>query len=94
MGFFDGSVRSITRHVSAGGFSVLMARALSVGDEVRIVLRIPGGEPLSTSARAIEVKQQPGNVHVSFEFSKLEAADVERLEVFVFDALLEQLKVK
>jgi len=82
----------MTLQVSAGGFGALVARPPPVGDEVKVVLRIPGAEPLQANAQAVEVKQQVGNSHVSFQFVGLDESEVERLEMFVFDAVLAQLK--
>ena len=90
--FHDGTIRAMTLQVSAGGFGALVARPPPVGDEVKVVLRIPGAEPLQANAQAVEVKQQVGNSHVSFQFVGLDESEVERLEMFVFDAVLAQLK--
>lgn len=88
--FYNGSVRAMTLEVSSGGFGTLLARAPRVDDEVKVALRIAGGEPLRVTARVVDVKQQAGNVRASFQFVGLDEADVERLELFVFDAILEQ----
>ena len=39
----------------------------------------------------VEVKPQAGNAQVWFRWVGLSEAETERLEVFVFDAVLEQL---
>ncbi len=90
--FHDGVVRAMTLSVSAGGFGALLAKPPKVDDEVRISLRIPGGDPLQASARAVDVKQQVGNARVAFQFVGLDPADAERVEMFVFDAVLAQLE--
>ena len=90
--FHDGSERAMTLDVSPGGFSALLARPPRVGDELKASLRIPGGEPLRANARVLEVKQQIGNVRACFAFVDVEEAEVERLEMFVFDAVLAQLQ--
>lgn len=90
--FFDGPVRGITRQVSPGGFSVLLARPPKVDEEVAVSVRVPGGEPLSAQARVVEVKPLPGNAQVSFQFVGLGPDALERLETFVFDAVLEQIQ--
>ncbi len=90
--FHDGSERAMTLDVSAGGFSALLARPPKLDDEVKVALRVPGGEPLRTVARVLEVKQQVGNARACFTFVGLDEADTERLEVFVFDAALAQLQ--
>lgn len=90
--FFDGTVRVLTRSLSSGGFAALLARSPKVDDEVKVTLRIAGGEPLISSARVVDLKQQGGSVQVSFRWVDLSDSDLERLETLVFDTVLEQLK--
>ena len=90
--FPDGDVRAMTVDVSAGGFGALLARPPKVGEELKVTLRIPGGEPLRSDARVIEVRAQVGNARASFQLVGLEEADAERLELLVFDAVLAQLQ--
>jgi hypothetical protein len=90
--FFDGTVRVATRYVCASGFSALLAHRPKVGEDVKVVLRIPGGEPLHAEARAALVEPQAGNALVTFKWVGLTEAEAERLEMFVFDAVLEQLQ--
>jgi hypothetical protein len=91
--FFDGTLRATTRQVSSGGFSALLAHAPKAGEEVKVTLRLPGTDPLQVAAQVVETKPQAGNAHVSFQWVGLGEEEVERLEVFVFDAVLEELKV-
>ncbi len=93
LAFFDGNVRTVTRTISPGGFAAMLARPQRVGEEVKVTLRVPGGEPLQGEARVVESKPAAGSAHVSFRFVGLAEADVERLETVVFDAVLEQLGV-
>jgi hypothetical protein len=90
--FPDGDVRAMTVDVSAGGFAALMAKPPKVGEELKVSLRIPGGEPLRAEARVIEVRPQVGNARASFQLVGMEEADAERLELLVFDAVLAQLQ--
>jgi PilZ domain len=90
--FHDGNERAMTLDVSPGGFSALLSRPPRVDDEVKVSLRIPGGEPLRSIARVLEVKQQVGNVRACFAFAGLAESEVDRLETFVFDAVLAQLQ--
>jgi c-di-GMP-binding flagellar brake protein YcgR len=92
--FHDGSVRAMTLSLSAGGFGALLAQPPRVDDEVRVSLRIPGGDPLRGTARTVDVKQQVGNARVAFQFIGLDPAEAERLEVFVFDSVLAQIEGK
>jgi hypothetical protein len=90
--FYDGTVRGMTLQVSSGGFAALLVKGPQVGEDVEVTLRIPGPQPLHAGARAVSVHEYLGNADTSFQFVGLDAAEVERMEVFVFDALLEQLK--
>lgn len=83
--------KAVTIDVSTGGFSTLLSRAPALGEEVHYSLRMPASEPLAGQCRVTDVKAQPGNVRVAFQFTGLSAADRERLEVFVFDTVLAQL---
>ena len=84
-------VRAVTLDVSAGGFGVLLARPPLPGDPAKLSLRLPEQEPIACEARVVDVKVLPGNARVAFAFVGLDADDVERLETFVFDAVLDQL---
>jgi hypothetical protein len=90
--FHDGRARAMTLEVGAGGFAALLARPPRVDDELKASLRLPGGEPLRADARCVDVKVQPGNARACFHFVALGEDDAERLEMFVFDAVLEQLQ--
>ena len=91
--FPDGAERAMTTEVSAEGFEALLSSPPRAGKEVRFSLRIPGGDPMRGSARVAEVRQQPGNVRASFAYVGIGAAEVDRLQQFVFDAVLAQLKI-
>lgn len=84
-------LKAVTIDVSTGGFSTLVSKAPSLGEEIRFSLRMPASEPLAGQCRVTDVKAQAGNVRVSFQFVGLSAEDRERLEVFVFDTVLAQL---
>ncbi|HSM94326.1 MAG TPA: PilZ domain-containing protein [Anaeromyxobacteraceae bacterium] len=84
-------VKAVSIDISTGGFSTLLSKAPSLGEEVRFALRLPASEPLSGQCRVTDVKAQTGNVRVSFRFVGQTDEDRERLEVFVFDTVLAQL---
>ncbi len=92
--FHDGTVRAMTLSISAGGFGALLAKPPRVDDEAKVVIRVPGGDPLRCEVRTLQVKQQVGNSRVAFQFVALPPADAERIETFVFDAILEQLEAR
>jgi hypothetical protein len=83
--------KAVTIDMSTGGFSTLLSKAPSLGDEVGFSLRMPVSAPLTGKCRVTDVKAQTGNVRVSFQFTGLSPEERERLEVFVFDTVLAQL---
>lgn len=85
------SARAITIDLCTGGFACLLAKAPPIGDEVGFSLRLPGTDALKGKVRVADLKPQQGNVRVSFQFCGLDAADRERVEMFVFDTILGQL---
>jgi hypothetical protein len=84
-------VRAMTLDVSAGGFGALLARSPVPGDQMKFSLRLPGQDPLAGVVQVMDVKVQPGNARAAFAFRGLPERELERLETFVFDAVLEQL---
>jgi hypothetical protein len=86
-------VRAMSIDISTGGFSCLLTRAPPLGDEVGFSLRLPGAEALSGKVRVQDVKAREGNVRVAFMFVGLSEADLERMELFVFDTVLSQLSI-
>src|SRR5690349_19395042 len=56
--FLGGTVRAVTRQVSSGGFGALLGCEPRVDDELRVALRVPGGQPVHAAARVREVKRQ------------------------------------
>lgn len=91
LGFFDGTLRVGTRSISCRGFAVVLVRAPRRDEAVRVTLRLPGGDSLQGVARVLDSTPQLGNVLVSFEWAQLSREDAERLELLVFDTVLEQL---
>lgn len=85
------NVRAITIDLSTGGFACLLAKAPPGGDEIGFSLRIPGAEPLVGRVRVADIKPQQGNVRVSFQFVGVSGEDKERVELFVFDTVLQQM---
>jgi hypothetical protein len=86
-------LKAVTLDVSSGGFAVLLAKPPPKEEDIRVQLRIPGGEPLSARARVAGVQVQPTSVRVAFSFTELAEADRDRIEFLVFDTVLRQLTV-
>ncbi len=83
--------RAVTATVSAGGFSVLLAKAPPPHKEMKCSIRIPGGEPIVATVVPAGAKPQLASTQVSFVFKNLGDADRERLEFLIFDTALSQL---
>jgi hypothetical protein len=92
--FGSRTLRGLTHQVSPGGFGALLSPWPLLGETVSVTLRLTGDELLRARARVVEAREQGGHARVSFEFVGLSDSDVERLEVFVFDAILEQFQAK
>jgi len=86
-------VRAVTLDVSTGGFAVLLAKAPPKDEDVRVQLRIPGGDLLSAQARVVGVQVQAAAVRVAFSFNRIADADRDRIEFLVFDTVLGQLSI-
>ncbi len=86
-----GRLRSVTVDMSTGGFSCLLQKAPSLGEDVGFTLRIPAADPLVGRARIQDLKVLAGTVRVAFMFRDLSDVDRERMEMFVFDTVLAQL---
>jgi hypothetical protein len=88
-----GDERAPTLDVSATGFGAWTASPLEPGDVVSVALSLPGGEELRARARVVRVQPNDGGPRrsVGFQFVGLAAGDAERLEMFVFDTVLERL---
>jgi hypothetical protein len=86
------AVRATTLDVSAAGFAALLPAPPRVGDEARVALRLPGGEVFKATARVAEAKALPGSARVAFTFVALRDEELERLERFVFDAVLAHMQ--
>ena len=84
--------KSVTLDLSTGGFSTLLAKAPPLGDVVGISMRLPAAEPLVCKVRITDVRPQAGHVRVAGSFVDLTADERERLELFIFDAVLAQLQ--
>ena len=91
-GIHTGSLLASPASEIAVAKATLAAATLeSAGAGAKVSLRIPGQDPVACVARVVDVKVLPGNARAAFAFVGLPPAEVERLETFVFDSVLEQL---
>jgi hypothetical protein len=82
-----GLVESITRDVGAGGFSVTLPSAPPPERLVPFTLRLARDEVLEGDARLVNFASD----RASFSFDRLTAEALERIELTVFDAVVNQL---
>jgi c-di-GMP-binding flagellar brake protein YcgR len=85
-------IRSFTLDFSTGGFSTTLPRPPSIGTDMTASLRLPAEAPVLCRARVTDVRAIGDHHRVSARFLDLTAEDRERLELFVFDAVLAQLR--
>jgi len=89
--FGDEARRATTLNVSTGGFAVHLDGAPGVGHDMKVVLRIPGGESVYADAKVANVQQVAnGVVRVGYRFVAVDVANARRLELAVFDALIDR----
>jgi hypothetical protein len=88
-------VQTPTLDLSSGGFAAVFHCSLQVGEELDVELLLPdGGPPVQMRARTTDVRQhREGGLVRRVGFALLDGspADLERIEEFVFGAVLEQL---
>lgn len=87
----DYKQRAVTSDLSSGGFSALLGAAPGRAAELSCQLRLPGQEPVKCRVRVVDVKPLEGSMRVAFAFVDLPEADRERIEMLVFDTVLDQL---
>jgi hypothetical protein len=84
-------VRALTVDLSLGGFATLLAKAPASADDVKYALKLPGGAEVEGTARVADIRVQPSNVRVALAFRDLGEPDRDRLELVIFDTVLQQL---
>jgi hypothetical protein len=85
-----GAMLAVTVQLSAGGFGALLTKAPNVGDEVKVALHVRK-DTFHAAARVLNVTPQGRNFLASFQFVGLSEAESERLQMLVFDTILDQL---
>ncbi len=88
------SVKTATLDISRGGFSIVLGQPPDPNEAIGFTLRLSAGtDPIVGRAKLINTVRQPGRVRCSMAFVKLSAADQERLEHALFDAVLARVGV-
>ena len=80
-----------TVDVSNEGFSALLAFAAGIGAAARFSIRVAGMDPIAGACRIVGVLKQGGIQRVSVAVDGLDAPSRERLELAIFDHLIQNL---
>jgi c-di-GMP-binding flagellar brake protein YcgR len=85
------SATAITLDLSSGGFSTIISRGFDVGTQMTFTLKLGRGrEPVHGSAKVVNAMPQNGSVRIGVAFVEMAAADRERLDFVIVDAVLKQ----
>jgi hypothetical protein len=88
-----GRVRVMTQNISTGGFGALMGQMPKENESIGFTLRQPGGtEPIVGRCRVREIQTKTGTHLVSFVFEELNDEARDRIEMTIFDAVMEQFQ--
>lgn len=91
----EGPVRALTLDLSTGGFSALVGRIGTAPPRCEFSLILSkAAAPVEGTAQVVSVAALGGSSRLSFAFENLPAAEVERVEMAVFDCVLAQLSVR
>jgi hypothetical protein len=91
--FTDGALQSVTTaDVGAQGFSALLAFGAGIGATAHFTIRIPGGlEAIAGKCRVVGTTKQGSLQRLSFAFDNLDAGARDRLELTLFDFLIQRI---
>jgi hypothetical protein len=88
-----GRVRVLTMDLSRGGFSALIEKPPAMAELVGFTLKVPGGvDPVIGRCKLVDAAKRTGNFRAAFAFQNLAAADLEKIEMLLFDSVIEQFK--
>jgi len=88
-----GRIRAMTQNISAGGFGALLGQLPNESEAIGFTLKQPGStEPIVGRCRVRDIQKRQGNHLVSFVFEELAVESRERIEMTLFDAVMEQFE--
>jgi hypothetical protein len=86
-----GRVRVMTQNISTGGFGALLGQMPKDKEAIGFTLKQPG-DPIVGRCRVREIQTRPGSHLVSFVFEDLSDDARDRIEMTIFDAVMEQFQ--
>ncbi len=87
-----GLAHALTLDISRGGFAALLERLPPQTESGAFALKLPGSsEPVLGRCKLVASAPQHGNFRAGFAFQNVSEPDLERIELLVFDSVLEQL---
>ena len=89
----EGRQRVVTQHLSSRGFGAVVPKELVRNTAIGFSLRLPStADPIVGRVKVLDVQARTGEILISFAFNELGAADLERLELLLFDTILQQFE--
>jgi len=88
-----GRVRAMTQNISTGGFGALLGQMPKENESIGFSMKQPGSpEPIVGRCRVRDIQQRTGSSLVSFMFEELPEESRERIEMTIFDTVMEQFQ--
>jgi hypothetical protein len=88
-----GRIRAMTQNISTGGFGALLGQMPKENEVIGFSLKQPGSPaPIVGRCRVREIQVRTGSSLVSFVFEDLPAEARDRIEMTIFDAVMEQFE--
>src|SRR5450432_3052660 len=88
-----GRVRAMTQNISSGGFGALLGHLPKESESIGFTMKQPGStEPIVGRCRVRDIQTRTGTHLVSFVFEDLAEESRERIEMTIFDTVMEQFE--
>jgi hypothetical protein len=88
-----GRVRAMTQNISTGGFGALLGQMPKENESIGFTLKQPGSpESIVGRCRVRDIQTRTGSHFVSFMFEDLPDESRERIEMTIFDTVMEQFE--
>jgi c-di-GMP-binding flagellar brake protein YcgR len=89
-----GRQKMLTRELGRGGFTAVVAYGPAPNERFEGTIRVPGQpDPVEIAVQVVSSRRAAGTCFVTFNFTRIDEAQRERLGHAVFDTALENLQV-